>query len=113
MSRGEIPVFDELFSYACPRFITAAPPAFDPAAANTNQQVSRSLHMHPRACPWLLCAAIGKRTAAQVPATQPAHACHPALIKCTVGRSEYKNLSWCVSCNWAAKGTHLVLVLTL
>jgi hypothetical protein len=39
MSRGEIPVFDELFSYACPRFITAAPPSFDPAAANTNQQV--------------------------------------------------------------------------
>lgn len=33
LSNGEIPVYDELFSYACPHFITAAPPAYDGAAS--------------------------------------------------------------------------------
>lgn len=29
--------FEELFTYACPKFITAAPPALDAPTANTNQ----------------------------------------------------------------------------
>lgn len=33
--------FEELFTYACPKFITAAPPALDAPTANTNQEVYR------------------------------------------------------------------------
>ena len=27
--RGDVPAFDEAFSYACPKFITPSPPSFD------------------------------------------------------------------------------------
>ncbi|KAK9803817.1 hypothetical protein WJX73_002987 [Symbiochloris irregularis] len=33
--------YEELFTYACPKFITAAPPALDAPTANTNQEVYR------------------------------------------------------------------------
>lgn len=37
MTRGDVATFDELFSYACPKFITPSPPALDsPAAAASN-----------------------------------------------------------------------------
>lgn len=42
MSRGELAVYDELFSYACPKYITAAPPAYDNPAVNTSQQAYRT-----------------------------------------------------------------------
>ncbi len=49
MARGEVSVFDELFSYACPRFITAVAPSFDAAslaaaaaAGSTTQQAYRA-----------------------------------------------------------------------
>lgn len=39
MSRGEEATFDRLFSYACPRFITAAPPAYPyQSSANLSQE---------------------------------------------------------------------------
>eukprot|EP00798_Chlamydomonas_sp_ICE-L_P001226 gene1226-32567_t len=42
MSHGEIGVFDELFTYACPKFITATPPSFENPSVNTNQQAYRT-----------------------------------------------------------------------
>jgi translation initiation factor 3 subunit L len=41
MSRGEEGTYDELFSYACPKFITAALPNYDNPAVNTNQEAYR------------------------------------------------------------------------
>ena len=39
MTRGDVGAYDELFSYACPKFITPSPPAFDSPAANNSQTV--------------------------------------------------------------------------
>lgn len=41
MSNGEESVFDELFSYACPKFITPCPPSFDDPSYNYNQEAYR------------------------------------------------------------------------
>ncbi len=41
MVLGDQGVFDELFSYACPKFITASPPDYDAPSANTNQEAYR------------------------------------------------------------------------
>lgn len=41
MSRGDLNSFDELFSYACPKFVTPHPPAFDFPAGNTSQEAYR------------------------------------------------------------------------
>ncbi len=38
MGRGDEGSFDELFTYACPKFITASPPSYD-APTNTFQEV--------------------------------------------------------------------------
>lgn len=43
MGRGESAVQDELFTYACPKFITAAQPAYDNPTVNTSQQVRGGL----------------------------------------------------------------------
>ena len=40
MQRGSEGTYDELFSYACPKFITTAPPNYDSPSANTNQVCS-------------------------------------------------------------------------
>ncbi len=37
MVRGVDSTYEELFAYACPKFITAAPPNLDAPSANTNQ----------------------------------------------------------------------------
>lgn len=37
MVRGMDSTYEELFAYACPKFITAAPPNLDAPTANTNQ----------------------------------------------------------------------------
>eukprot|EP00475_Leptophrys_vorax_P043223 TRINITY_DN8253_c0_g1_i1.p1 TRINITY_DN8253_c0_g1~~TRINITY_DN8253_c0_g1_i1.p1 ORF type:complete len:528 (+),score=41.84 TRINITY_DN8253_c0_g1_i1:206-1789(+) len=41
MQRGDEAVFDELFSFACPKFVTPAPPNFDEPLVNTNQDAYR------------------------------------------------------------------------
>ncbi len=41
MNGGDEGVFDELFSFACPKFITAAPPNFDDPLANHSQDAYR------------------------------------------------------------------------
>mmetsp|Transcript_19202 Transcript_19202/g.53747 ORF Transcript_19202/g.53747 Transcript_19202/m.53747 type:complete len:518 (-) Transcript_19202:405-1958(-) len=41
MGRGELSVYDELFSYSCPKFITASQPTYDNLSVNTNQQEYR------------------------------------------------------------------------
>ncbi len=42
MLRSEEATFEELYSYACPKFITAGMPAFDNPNANTNMEAYRS-----------------------------------------------------------------------
>lgn len=42
MVRGDVAVFDERFSYACPKFITPSPPPFDSPAINTSQTAYRT-----------------------------------------------------------------------
>ena len=37
MIRGVDSTFEELFAYACPKFVTASPPNLDNAGTNTNQ----------------------------------------------------------------------------
>ncbi len=37
MVRGSEATYEELFSYACPKFVTCAPPNLDAPSANTNQ----------------------------------------------------------------------------
>ena len=37
MMRGVDSTYEELFAYACPKFITAAPPNLDVPGSNTNQ----------------------------------------------------------------------------
>ena len=37
MMRGIDSTYEELFAYACPKFITAAPPNLDAPGSNTNQ----------------------------------------------------------------------------
>lgn len=37
MVRGSEATHEELFSYACPKFVTCAPPNMDTPTANTNQ----------------------------------------------------------------------------
>ena len=37
MLRGGESAFEELFAYACPKFITPAPPSLDAPSMNTNQ----------------------------------------------------------------------------
>lgn len=37
MVLGDAGVYDELFSYACPKFITAAPPNYDAPVSHTAQ----------------------------------------------------------------------------
>ena len=39
MVRGDVAVYDECFSYACPKFITPSPPPYDSPSANVTQQV--------------------------------------------------------------------------
>eukprot|EP00270_Netrium_digitus_P006937 TRINITY_DN2000_c0_g1_i1.p1 TRINITY_DN2000_c0_g1~~TRINITY_DN2000_c0_g1_i1.p1 ORF type:complete len:535 (-),score=145.97 TRINITY_DN2000_c0_g1_i1:198-1802(-) len=41
MQRGDETAYDELFSYACPKFITPAPPDYDAPPANYNQDAYR------------------------------------------------------------------------
>ncbi|BDA50611.1 Eukaryotic translation initiation factor 3 subunit L [Coccomyxa sp. Obi] len=41
MVRGVDSTYEELFAYACPKFITAAPPNLDAPSANTNQEAYR------------------------------------------------------------------------
>lgn len=45
MTRGGESAFEELFQYACPKFITPAPPSLDAPSMNTNQvqETSRDL----------------------------------------------------------------------
>lgn len=45
MVRGVDSTYEELFAYACPKFITAAPPNLDAPSANTNQ-VRPSPHLN-------------------------------------------------------------------
>ena len=40
MVRGIDSTYEELFAYACPKFITAAPPNLDAPSSNTNQVAS-------------------------------------------------------------------------
>jgi hypothetical protein len=40
MARGDENLFEEAFGYGCPKFITAAPPAFDNPTASAPQEVS-------------------------------------------------------------------------
>ena len=42
MVRGIDSTYEELFAYACPKFITAAPPNLDAPSSNTNQVCSFS-----------------------------------------------------------------------
>ncbi|KAG1667471.1 hypothetical protein FOA52_012226 [Chlamydomonas sp. UWO 241] len=42
MEHGNVGTFDELFSYACPKFITPAPPPFDNPSVNTSQAAYRT-----------------------------------------------------------------------
>lgn len=56
MVRGVDSTYEELFAYACPKFITAAPPNLDAPSANTNQ-VSLLYHC-PR--PLAPCGKFGK-----------------------------------------------------
>ena len=44
MVRGVDSAYEELFAYACPKFITAAPPNLDAPTANTNQARLPTLH---------------------------------------------------------------------
>ena len=37
MVRGSEATYEELFSYACPKFVTCAPPNLDAPSTNTNQ----------------------------------------------------------------------------
>ena len=37
MTRGGESAYEELFQYACPKFITPAPPSLDAPSMNTNQ----------------------------------------------------------------------------
>lgn len=37
MQRGDLKVFDELFSFACPKFVTPSPPDFSKPLVNYNQ----------------------------------------------------------------------------
>ncbi len=48
MVRGSEATYEELFSYACPKFVTCAPPNMDTPTANTNQA------RHPHRFPSLL-----------------------------------------------------------
>lgn len=41
MAAGEIALYDELFSYACPKFITPCPPSFEDPTVNVNQEAFR------------------------------------------------------------------------
>lgn len=41
LTNGELSSYDELFSYACPKFITAAPPSYD-SKDNTFQEAYRN-----------------------------------------------------------------------
>eukprot|EP00891_Asterochloris_glomerata_P008661 jgi/Astpho2/8661/Aster-05134 len=41
MHRGEQGTFEELFTYSCPKFVTAAPHSLDAPAVNTNQEAYR------------------------------------------------------------------------
>lgn len=40
MQRSDEAMFDELFSYACPKFITPSPPNYDEPLVNFNQVCS-------------------------------------------------------------------------
>lgn len=41
MAAGDLALFDELFSYACPKFITPCPPSFEDPNVNFNQEAYR------------------------------------------------------------------------
>jgi translation initiation factor 3 subunit L len=41
MAAGEVALYDELFSYACPKFITPCPPSFEDPSVNVNQEAFR------------------------------------------------------------------------
>ena len=43
MVRGSEATYEELFSYACPKFVTCAPPSLDAPSTNTNQARFRSM----------------------------------------------------------------------
>ena len=43
MIRGGESAYEELFSYGCPKFITAAPPTLDAPSVNTNQVLHQLL----------------------------------------------------------------------
>ena len=43
MVRGSEATYEELFSYACPKFVTCAPPNLDAPSSNTNQARSPSV----------------------------------------------------------------------
>ena len=46
MVRGVDSTYEELFAYACPKFITAAPPNLDAPGSNTNQVTCSSGPVH-------------------------------------------------------------------
>jgi hypothetical protein len=52
MVRGSEATYEELFSYACPKFVTCAPPNLDAPSANTNQArgAARERSAIPRQC---------------------------------------------------------------
>jgi len=41
MATGDMQLYDELFSYACPKFITPCPPSFEDPTVNYNQEAFR------------------------------------------------------------------------
>jgi len=41
LQQGDVHIYDELFSYACPKFVTPAAPDYDDSSANLNQEAYR------------------------------------------------------------------------
>lgn len=42
MSAGSADTYEELFTYACPKFVAAAPPDYAQPGANTNMEAFRA-----------------------------------------------------------------------
>lgn len=52
MLRGGESAFEELFAYACPKFITPLPPTLDAPSMNTNQASGFPAPLSTRALPY-------------------------------------------------------------
>lgn len=50
MVRGSEATYEELFSYACPKFVTCAPPNLEAPSSNTNQARSPLMQKRAMAC---------------------------------------------------------------